>query len=86
MRPACAYRKRFARRTDSPLVLITRPFDGRRRLDVFPAVQADFLGGVTVGGLTIGPDGAAALKHGTEPADSCCNALYGPECPPPARR
>jgi hypothetical protein len=52
------------------------PFDRRRRLDVFLAVQAgagaDFLGGVTVGGLTIDPDGAAGLKHGTEPADSCC--------------
>ena len=65
---------------DSPLVLITMPFDRRRRLEVFLAVQAaagaDFLGGVTVGGLTIGPDGAAALKRGTEPADSCCDALW----------
>jgi twitching motility protein PilT len=67
----------LARRTDNPLVLITRPFDGRRRLDVFLVVQAAagpaFLGGVIVGGLTIGPDGAAALKRGTKPADSCCD-------------
>ena len=64
---------------DSPLVLITMPFDRRRRLEVFLAVQAaagaDFLGGVTVGGLTIGPDGADCLKRGTKPADSCCDAL-----------
>ncbi len=39
------------------------------------AAGADFLGGVTVGGLTIGPDGAGDLKRGTEPADSCCDAL-----------
>jgi twitching motility protein PilT len=69
----------LARRTDNPLVLITRPFDGRRRLDVFLVVQAAagpaFLGGVIVGGLTIGPDGATALKRGTKPADSCCDPL-----------
>ena len=35
----------------------------------------DFLGGVTLGGLTIGPDGAVALKRGTKPADSCCDAF-----------
>ena len=65
----------MARRTESPFVLIT----SRRRVGVFLAVQAaggaDFLGGVTVGGLTIGPDGADALKRGTKPADSCCDAF-----------
>ena len=39
------------------------------------AAGADFRGGVTVGGLTIGPDGADALKRGTKPADSCCDAF-----------
>ena len=60
---------------ESAFVLIT----SRRRVDVFLAVQAvggtDFLGGVTLGGLTIGPDGAVALKRGTKPADSCCDAF-----------
>ena len=53
------YRKRFERRSDAPLVLMTR----RRRLDAFLAEQAaaagaDFRDGVTAGGLTVGPDGA----------------------------
>jgi twitching motility protein PilT len=39
------------------------------------AAGAGFLGGVTVGGLTIGPDGADALKRGTKPADSYCDAF-----------
>ena len=39
------------------------------------AAGADFLGGVMVGGLTIGPDGADGLKRGTKPADSCCDAF-----------
>jgi twitching motility protein PilT len=47
------------RRSDAPLVLITR----RRRLDAFRGEQAaeagaDFRDGITVGGLSIGPDGA----------------------------
>lgn len=53
------YRKRFVRRTEVPLVLMTR----RRRLDAFLAEQAaaagaDFRDGVTVGGVSVGPDGA----------------------------
>ncbi len=64
------YRKRFERRSDAPLVLMTR----RRRLDAFlaehaAAAGADFRDGVTVEGLTVGPDGATvrvggALVHG----------------------
>ena len=55
------YRKRLERRSESPLVLMTR----RRRLDAFLAEQAaaagaDFRDGVTVEGLTLGPDGAEA--------------------------
>jgi geranylgeranyl reductase family protein len=53
------YRKRFERRSETPLVLMTQ----RRRLDAFLVEQAagtgvDFRDGVTVGGLTIAPDGA----------------------------
>jgi geranylgeranyl reductase family protein len=53
------YRKRFEGRSEAPLVLMTR----RRRLDAFlveqaAAAGADFRDGVTVEGLTIGPDGA----------------------------
>ena len=64
------YRKRFERRSEAPLVLMTR----RRRLDAFLAEQAaaagaDFRDGVTVEGLTVGPDGATiriggAAVHG----------------------
>ena len=39
------------------------------------AAGADFRGGMADGGLTIGPDGADALKRGTEPKDSCCDAF-----------
>ena len=53
------YRKRFERRSETPLVLMTQ----RRRLDAFLAEQAAAAGavfrdGVTVEGLTVGPDGA----------------------------
>ncbi|MDF2752415.1 MAG: geranylgeranyl reductase family protein, partial [Gaiellaceae bacterium] len=53
------YRKRFERRSEAPLVLMTQ----RRRLDAFLVEQAvaagtDFRDGVTVEGLTMGPDGA----------------------------
>jgi geranylgeranyl reductase family protein len=53
------YRKRFERRNEAPLVLMTQ----RRRLDAFLVEQAaaagvDFRDGVTVGGLASGPDGA----------------------------
>ncbi len=59
------YRKRFERRAERPLVLMTR----RRRLDAFLAEQAaaagaDFRDGVTVEGLTIGPDGAELTVGG----------------------
>ena len=52
------YRKRFERRSEEPLVLMTQ----RRRLDAFLTEQAVgtgvvFRDGVTVGGLTVGPDG-----------------------------
>ena len=52
------YRKRFERRSEAPLVLMTQ----RRRLDAFLTEQAagtgvEFRDGVTVGGLAIGPDG-----------------------------
>jgi geranylgeranyl reductase family protein len=61
------YRKRFERRSDVPLILMTQ----RRRLDAFLAEQAavagvDFRDGVTVGGLTMGPDGAALRVDGRE--------------------
>jgi geranylgeranyl reductase family protein len=54
-----SYRKRFERRSEAPLVLMTQ----RRRLDAFLVEQAvaagtDFRDGVTVEGLTMGPDGA----------------------------
>ena len=53
------YRKRFERRSAEPLVLMTQ----RRRLDAFLGAQAAeagavFRDGVTLGGLTVGPDGA----------------------------
>ena len=61
------YRKRFERRSETPLVLMTR----RRRLDAFLAEQAaaagaDFRDGVTVEGLTVGPDGATLAVGGRE--------------------
>jgi geranylgeranyl reductase family protein len=61
------YRKRFERRSDEPLVLMTQ----RRRLDAFLAEQAAAAGavfrdGVTVEGLTVGPDGAS-LRVGGSP-------------------
>jgi len=59
------YRKRFERRSEAPLVLMTR----RRRLDAFLAEQAVAAGavfrdGVTVEGLTVGPDGASLRVGG----------------------
>jgi geranylgeranyl reductase family protein len=61
------YRKRFERRSDEPLVLMTQ----RRRLDAFLAEQAAAAGavfrdGITVEGLTVGPDGAE-LRVGGSP-------------------
>jgi geranylgeranyl reductase family protein len=61
------YRKRFERRSDVPLVLMTQ----RRRLDAFLAEHAAeagavFRDGVTVEGLTVGPDGAALRVGGRE--------------------
>src|SRR5215212_2007157 len=63
------YRKRFERRSETPLVLMTR----RRRLDAFLAEQAatagaDFRDGVTVEGLTTGPDGVEATIGGVRVA------------------
>jgi geranylgeranyl reductase family protein len=63
------YRKRLERRSESPLVLMTR----RRRLDAFMAEQAaaagaDFRDGVTVEGLTLGPDGAELTVGGVRVA------------------
>ena len=60
------YRKRFERRSEAPLVLMTR----RRRLDAFLAEQAaaagaDFRDGVTVEGLAVGPDGATIRIGGS---------------------
>jgi geranylgeranyl reductase family protein len=59
------YRKRFERRSDAPLVLMTR----RRRLDAFLVEQAAeagavFRDGVTVEGVTVGPDGATLQVGG----------------------
>jgi geranylgeranyl reductase family protein len=59
------YRKRFERRSDAPLVLMTQ----RRRLDAFlveqaAAAGADFRDGVTIEGLTVGPDGATLTVNG----------------------
>jgi geranylgeranyl reductase family protein len=64
------YRKRFERRSEEPLVLMTQ----RRRLDAFLVEQAAAAGavfrdGVTVEGVTTGPDGvtlrvAGELVHG----------------------
>jgi geranylgeranyl reductase family protein len=59
------YRKRFERRSEAPLVLMTQ----RRRLDAFLVEQAAeagavFRDGVTVGGLTTGPDGASLRVGG----------------------
>jgi len=61
------YRKRFERRSVAPLVLMTQ----RRRLDAFlveqaAAAGADFRDGVTVEGLTMGPDGAALAVGGRQ--------------------
>jgi len=60
------YRKRFERRSEEPLVLMTQ----RRRLDAFLAEQAAAAGavfrdGVTVEGLTVGPDGAEVRIGGS---------------------
>ena len=60
------YRKRFERRSEAPLVLMTQ----RRRLDAFLAEQAAAAGavfrdGVTVEGLTVGPDGASLQVGGS---------------------
>jgi geranylgeranyl reductase family protein len=59
------YRKRFERRSEEPLVLMTQ----RRRLDAFLTEQAAAAGavfrdGVTVEGLTVGPDGASLRVGG----------------------
>ena len=59
------YRKRFERRSEAPLVLMTQ----RRRLDAFLVEQAAAAGavfrdGVTVEGLTVGPDGASLRVGG----------------------
>jgi geranylgeranyl reductase family protein len=59
------YRKRFERRSELPLVLMTQ----RRRLDAFLVEQAaaagvDFRDGVTVGGLAVGPDGVELTVGG----------------------
>ncbi len=59
------YRRRFVRGGGTPLIRMTQ----RRRLDAFLAEQAalagaDFRDGVTVGGLTVGPDGAEASVGG----------------------
>jgi geranylgeranyl reductase family protein len=64
------YRKRFERRSDEPLVLMTQ----RRRLDAFLAEQAAAAGavfrdGITVQGLTVGPDGAE-LRVGGSPVQA----------------
>ena len=61
------YRKRFERRSEAPLVLMTQ----RRRLDAFLAGQAetagaDFRDGVTVEGLTVRPDGVALRVGGQQ--------------------
>ena len=60
------YRRRFERSSEAALVLMTR----RRRLDAFLAEQAAAAGavfrdGVTVEGLTVGPDGATLHIGGT---------------------
>ena len=60
------YRKRFERRSDVPLVLMTQ----RRRLDAFLTEQAAAAGavfrdGVTIEGLTVGPDGASLRVGGS---------------------
>ena len=59
------YRRRFERRSAEPLVLMTQ----RRRLDAFLAEQAGAAGavfrdGVTVEGLTVGPDGVTLRVDG----------------------
>ena len=63
------YRNRFERRSDAPLVLMTR----RRRLDAFLAEQAaaagvDFRDGVTADRFTVGPDGAEVAIGGARAA------------------
>jgi geranylgeranyl reductase family protein len=62
-----SYRKRFERRSEAPLVLMTQ----RRRLDAFLVEQAAEVGavfrdGVTVEDVTVGPDGAT-LRVGGAP-------------------
>jgi geranylgeranyl reductase family protein len=59
------YRRRFVRGSDVPLIRMTQ----RRRLDAFLAEQAalagaDFRDGVTVEGLSAGPDGVEATVGG----------------------
>ena len=59
------YRKRFERRSEAPLVLMTQ----RRRLDAFLVEQAAeagavFRDGVTVEGVTVRPDGATLRVGG----------------------
>jgi len=61
------YRKRFEGRSETPLALMTQ----RRRLDAFlveqaAAAGADFRDGVTVEGLTMGPDGATLTVGGRQ--------------------
>ena len=60
-----SYRKRFERRSEAPLVLMTQ----RRRLDAFLVEQAAEVGavfrdGVTVEDVTVGPDGATLRVGG----------------------
>ena len=60
------YRRRFVRRSDAPLVLMTQ----RRRLDAFLGEQAaeagaDFRDGITVEGVATAPDGVT-LRAGGE--------------------
>ena len=80
------YRKRFERRSEAPLVLMTR----RRRLDAFLAEQAatagaDFRDGVTVGGLTVRPDGVDATIGGSRIAAPVL-AAWGPSTKEAAQR
>lgn len=69
------YRKRFERRSETPLILMTQ----RRRLDALLAEQAagtgvEFRDGVTVGGLTIEPDGVVLTVGGDR---ACAAVLVG---------
>ena len=81
------YRKRFERRSEAPLVLMTR----RRRLDAFLAEQAaaagaDFRDGVTVEGLTVGPDGATLAVGGARGARARARRRGRRQRPDRARR